>query len=135
MVVYFKYKIKNLIGYQKIIQKNNIKFLEKYKVEGYNHMFTNNGYVYFSIENKLYRLLKLSYLDNQEMEHQMKSLDIIIKSSIRTEKEDIPPENFSWFKVDTCEYFNNEKSLQRAEHKERIRNHNNYYNQKYKLKK
>jgi len=117
MVIYFKYKLKNVIGYNRIVQKNNIKFLEKCNVDGYNYMFTNNGYVYFNIDNKLYRLLKLSYLDNQEMEHQTKSLDVIIKSSIRTEKDVIPAEPFEyvWYSSNTQEYYNSEKSLLKAE--------------------
>ena len=143
MLIYFKYKLKNVIGYNRIVQKSNIKFLEKCNVDGYNHMFTNNGYVYFNIDNKIYRLLKLSYLDNKSMEYKMRSLDLIIKSSIRTEKSDIPEEIWSystngsyWFRADTWyDYEEEENRIMKSEYKERIRNHNRHYKQKYKLKK
>lgn len=135
MVIYFRYKLANVVSYQKTLQQSNIKFLEKCEIEGYKHILTNKGYVYFRIENQLYRLFKLSYLDNQEMNDNMRSLEIILKKSERIEESDIPETYGYWFKANTYEYYDNEKSLKRAEYKERIRNHDRYYNQKYKLKK
>jgi len=137
MQIYFKYNIKKLSGYQKISQQNDINFLEKCKIKGFNLIMNGSLYVYFSIENQLYRLLKLSYLDNQEMEYQNKMLKIVIGVSKRIEKSDISDNEFgndTWFNLNTYEYFDNEISLKRSENKERIRNHNRYYNQKYKLK-
>lgn len=135
MVVYFKYKLRKVVSYQKILQESNIKFLNSCQIEGYNHILTNSGYVYFSVENQLYRLFKLSYLDNKEMKNDMSSLSAILKKSDRIEESDIPENYTYWFKGDTFEYFGDEIYFKQSEYKERVRNHDRYYNQKYKLKK
>lgn len=135
MVVYFKYKLRKVISYQKILQKSNIKFLNSCEIKGYNHILTNNDYVYFSVENQLYRLFKLSYLDNKEMRNDMSSLSSILKKSDRIEESDIPENPMYWFKGETYKYIDDEKYFKQSEYKERVRNHDRYYNQKYKLKK
>jgi len=132
LVHYFKYKKRQTAGYAKISEESDIKLLQKCKLEGFNFIRTHGKYVYFKIDNQLYRLLKLSYLGKQSIPHNVKFLNFMIGRSEKIEKDEVNQSGYE-FVYNYDYYYEEEKSIQRAEYKERIRNQNRQYNQKYKL--
>ncbi len=133
---YFRYIKKKMVGYAKISQQSDIKILKKCSLEGFHFIREYSGVVYFSIDNQLYRLLKLSYLGNQPMKHNVKMLHFMVESSDRIDKSEIKFDYSGyWYNSHTYEYFDNELLLNMSEHKERLRNQNKYYKHQYKLKK
>ena len=130
---YFKYKIRKKVGYAKISEQSDIKFLEKCKLNGFVFIRKNRKNVYFSITNQLYRLLKLSQLDNKPVIHKVKILNLMIERSEQIENmesEDYWYQDY-WYD-NTNTYYDNEISMKKAEYKDRLRNQNRQY--KLKLK-
>jgi len=132
---YFKYKIKKFVGYAKVAEQSNVKFLTKCKTCGFTFIKSTSEYVFFKIDNKLYRQLKLYHLGNQPSSYKIKVLDFLVDISEKSDQNEVVDaySNY-WCSGKYYDYYEDEKSLQRAEYKERLRNQNKLYNQKYKLK-
>jgi len=136
MVSYFKYKIRKLVGYAKIAEQSNVKFLIKCKIEGFYFMRRTPEYIYFKIENKLYRQLKLYHLGNEPASYKIKSLYYLIDKSEKIQEDESNKYDYSsydgyWYNEYTY-YEDNEIALKKDEYKDRIRNQNKHYNLKLK---
>ena len=136
-MIYFKYKIRKCSGYAKVSENSDIKKLKKLKIVGFSYEDSCDGCVYFGVEPKLHRFLKLSNLDDKLASYNIKFLNFMVaRSNVishnELEQEKYEQYNYGWFSSESNTYYEDEKTLQRAEYKDRIRNQNTQY--KIKLK-
>lgn len=130
---YFRYKLNtNLIGYKKIIEKGDFNKLKNCKLKGYNYYTSidDDDMLNFSIDNQLYRQLKLYKLNNNKAKNIIKFLSFMVKKSQSITEGDITQlySLYSGCTSGSSGYHSIERDIE--DEKFRKRYQNNIYKQK-----
>ncbi len=132
----FKYKVRQVTGYNKISERGDVRRLENCKMGGFKIISSSSKFVYFSITNQLYRLLKLSQLDDQTTNYKIKFLNFMIERSKILDADEDENYDYGVYWYSNCnEYYsydNDEIKTKKIEYKDRIRNQNRHYKMKTK---